>query len=131
LKKEVLICLNNPIYTIEPIFLKIDLRTHFLFFNQFLIVHKTFKLSPLTSIYDLMFSGERSRQTLFSYQLRHISFSWSCIFFMYCWGEKRASFLRLHSFGFWRSLNFYVISTHTYILTHHKLTHKLTHTTTL
>ena len=72
--------------------------THTFIFYQLLIVHKLFKLSPLTSVYHLRFSSERSRQTLHCHHLRHISFS-SWLFLCIVGGEKKFFSWFVHSFS--------------------------------
>ena len=95
--------------------------THTFIFYQLLIVHKLFKLSPLTSVYHLRFSSERSRQTLHCHHLRHISFS-SWLFLCIVGGEKKFFSWFVHSFsikGVWIFL-FYLnimLSTHKHSLT--------------
>ena len=64
--------------------------THTFIFYQLLIVHKQFKLSPLTSVYHLRFSSERSRQTLHSVITSATSPSRPDYFYVLL-GEKRSS----------------------------------------
>ena len=64
--------------------------THTFIFYQLLIVHKLFKLSPLTSVYHLRFSSERSRQTLHSVITSATSPSRPDYFYVLL-GEKRSS----------------------------------------
>ena len=93
--------------------------------------NSSFKLSPLRSIYHLWNKCSQcasGRDKLCSYLLLapHISPPCRCSdrrSFMYCWGEKSASFLRCNDIlyllylVFWRSLLFYSFS-HTYTYTH-------------
>ena len=93
--RQNLICLRIKLRT--SILQMNDAHT-LLFFINWLIVHKLFKLSPLTSVYHLRFSSERSRQTLHCHHLRHISFS-SWLFLCIVGGEKKFFSWFVHSFS--------------------------------
>ena len=100
--------------------------THTFIFYQLLIVHKLFKLSPLTSVYHLRFSSERSRQTLHCHHLRHISFS-SWLFLCIVGGEKKFFSWFVHSFSI-KGVCIFLFYLNIMLSTHkHSLTNTHTH----
>ena len=100
--------------------------THTFIFYQLLIVHKLFKLSPLTSVYHLRFSSERSRQTLHCHHLRHISFS-SWLFLCIVGGEKKFFSWFVHSFSI-KGVCIFLFYLNITLSTHkHSLTNTHTH----